>query len=116
MKPFDPGRMRHLATFNAKTRVPDGAGGYTEGPTAAVATLTDVPIELTPASDSERMRAMQVGVDVTHRVRTWYSALITADMTITVDGVTYEITSAPTSPDNLNELTTFTVAKRAAVV
>jgi SPP1 family predicted phage head-tail adaptor len=113
---FDPGRMRHQATFNAKTRAPDGAGGYTVTPAAPVATLTDVWGELKPLGGTERLRAMQLTAEPTHTWRMWYDASVTRDMTMTVDGVTYEIVSVPVSPKNEGELLEFLVRQLKAVV
>jgi SPP1 family predicted phage head-tail adaptor len=113
---FDPGRMRHQATFNAVTRTSDGAGGFTESPATPVAVLRDVWVYLRPLGGSERIRAMQTAAEPTHEVRMWFDSNVTRDMTMTVDGITYQIVSVPVSPNNEGEWLDFLVRQLKAVV
>jgi len=64
--------LRHRVTFERQTRVPDGAGGWTEAWTAERTCWAKV----VPLSGRERLRAMQLEHPVSHRITVRYGGAV----------------------------------------
>lgn len=92
------GKMRHRITIEQKTRVPDGAGGYTESwlPFAAVWAAVD------PISGKEYFEAQQIQSAVTHKIRIRYRSGIIPSMRVNFKGRIFAMTSPPINWEERN--------------
>jgi SPP1 family predicted phage head-tail adaptor len=83
------GKMRHRITIEQKTKVSDGAGGYTESwvPFVTVSSSID------PVSGKEYYEAQQTQSSVSHKIRIRYKSGVLPSMRINFKGRIFAIES-----------------------
>jgi SPP1 family predicted phage head-tail adaptor len=87
----DPGRLRHRVTLEAMTATADGAGGFSEAWNA----WNTVWAAVEPLEGTERLRAMQTGADVTHRVTIRFLPGVTSRLRVLHNGRVLHVVSPP---------------------
>jgi SPP1 family predicted phage head-tail adaptor len=86
------GDLRERVTIKQVTSTSDGAGGYTESGSSALATVWAA---VEPLSGRELLAALQAQSEVTVRVRMRYRSDVTAAMQLLHGSKTYEVVSPP---------------------
>lgn len=73
---LSPGKLRHTIAIERETRTPDGAGGST----LTWASVASPRAFIKPMSGGERLQAMRIEANVTHRIFIRYrSDILTSD-------------------------------------
>lgn len=93
------GKMRHRITIEQKTRVPDGAGGYTE---SWVAFVSNVSASIDPVSGKEFFEAQQTQSEVSHKIRIRYKLGVLPSMRVNFKGRIFAMTSPPINWEERN--------------
>ena len=91
------GTLRHRITIQEQTDTADGMGGFSTTWTD----LFDMRVAIWPLSAKERLEAMKLGVEVTHKIRGRYRSGITPKNRIKFDTRIFNITSM-INPDERN--------------
>uniref|UniRef100_A0A6M3K9C6 Putative head-tail joining protein n=1 Tax=viral metagenome TaxID=1070528 RepID=A0A6M3K9C6_9ZZZZ len=75
------GQLRHMIAIQEQTDTADGMGGYTTA-WADVSGMSSVPAAIWPLKSAERIDAMKLEHEVTHRIRIRYRSGVTTKMRI----------------------------------
>ena len=79
---IDAGRLRHRLVLQRRNIQPDGGGGEAGDPWAAPLTVATVWGSIEPLRGGERLRALRLEAQVTHRIVIRFRAGVTSDMRI----------------------------------
>lgn len=93
------GKLRHKITIEHKTKVSDGAGGWTED---WVAFASNVSASVKPISGKEYYDAQQNQSELTHKIRIRYKAGVTSAMRVNFKTRIFAITSPPINWEERN--------------
>ena len=98
------GILRHTIAIQERTETEDGMGGFTET-YAAVSGMGSVPAAIWPLRSTERLDAMKLEHQITHKIRIRYRSGIDTSMRIywSDKSKTFNIISI-TNPDERNIL------------
>lgn len=89
--PIPAGALRHRLTIQAENPTADGGGGQGADPWADPVTVATVWGRVEPLKGRERMQAMQLRGQVSHRVTIRHRPGITAQMRVLFDGRAFNI-------------------------
>lgn len=93
------GKLRHKITIEQKTKVSDGAGGWTE---TWVAFASNVSAAIDPVSGKEFFEAQQTQSSVSHKIRIRYKPGVLPSMRVNFKGRIFAITSPPINWEERN--------------
>lgn len=96
------GSLRHRVSIQEKTPVSDGMGGFTET-WSAISGLSSVPAAIWPVSSKERIDAMKLESEVTHKIRIRYASGITSKHRILFGIRVFNIIGAPINWEERNK-------------
>ena len=94
------GSLRHRIEIQIQTDTTDGMGGFTTSWIAAFG-MNSVPAAIWPLKSQEKMDAMKLETQITHKIRVRYRSEITTKMRISWKGRTFNIISL-INPDERN--------------
>lgn len=94
------GALRHKIAIQEQTDTSDGMGGFSTS-WSNVSGMGSVPAAIWPLKSDERIDAMKLEHEVTHRVRIRYRSGVTTKMRISWDSRTFNIISI-LNPDEKN--------------
>ena len=75
------GTLRHRVEIQVQTDVADGGGGFTQTCNEAYG-MSSVPAAIWPLKAAERLDAMKLELQITHKIRVRYRPEITSKMRI----------------------------------
>jgi len=87
----DLGRLRHHAGRRDREHEPDGCGGEDGDPWAAPSVVATVWGAVAPLSGAERLSAMRLEGQVTHKITIRYRSGVDSDMRIVMGGRSFNI-------------------------
>lgn len=93
------GKLKHKITIEEKTKVSDGAGGWTE---TWVAFASNVSASIDPISGKEFFEAQQTQSSVSHKIRIRYKSGVLPSMRVNFKGRIFAITSPPINWEERN--------------
>jgi SPP1 family predicted phage head-tail adaptor len=85
------GRSRHRLVLQARAPAGDGGGGQAGDPWAAPVTVATVWGDIVPLNGTERLRAMKLESQVTHRIAIRFRLGVTGGMRIVFGARTFNI-------------------------
>jgi len=85
------GSLRHRLILQARSPVSDGGGGQAGDPWAAAVTVATVWGGIMPLNGTERLRAMKLESQVTHRIAIRFRMGVTGGMRVVFGARTFNI-------------------------
>ena len=93
-----PGTLRHRVSIQYPVQTSDGMGGYTE----EWATAAQRQAAIWPVSSRERLDALKLESEVTHRIRVRYLSGVTSKHRILFGSRAFNIIGAPINHEERN--------------